>query len=144
MWHTITLRWTTVPHGAAVAFFWWWQVAALHIPVYSKTFNMLALWFIYGKKKLEVLVTENLLHDAAFSFIACSLTEDTAVKQWSCGRQRSTYLLLPLLCSVTHTGLTTHTQTDALTDTIGCLPTSPITGLFIRDSYRQYWQPADM
>lgn len=39
--------------------------------------------------------------------------------------------------AVLHT-LTGYTHTDALTDTMGCLPTSPITGLFIRVSYRQY------
>lgn len=81
----------------------------------------------------------------AFTFSERCVTEGTAVgpvKQWESEQNR--HLHLPLLCSVTHTdGPCTHTHTDALTDTMGCLPTSPITGLFIRVSYRRYWQPAD-
>lgn len=62
--------------------------------------------------------------------------------QWvqrSYGSLWSRHLHPSLLC-YTH-WWTTHTDTP--TDTMGCLPTSPITGLFIRVSYRQYWQPAD-
>lgn len=110
------------------------------------------------KKKENDLITLNSQNETMHAFAAfwpLLLVNDPRREalqwgQWSSGSQRSRHLHLhlhlPLLCSATHTDgphTRTHARTDALTDTKGCLPTRPITGLFIRVSYRQYWQPAD-
>lgn len=71
-------------------------------------------------------------------FNELSLTGGTAVrpeKLWESEKQTR-----PPFSALPHTDEPqTHTHTtDALRDTMGCLPTSPITGLFIRVFYRQY------
>lgn len=96
---------------------------------------------IYKTKQCRLSLPSGLLGEI-FEKRHCSELNE-AVAAWGRDTYTSLRLTVPPLMVCTHTHIRTLSRTHPLTDTMVCFPTSPITGLFIRVSYRQYWQPAD-